>query len=439
MIPPKTGAVDLREPMKSPLFPPLGEESASSLDALLGLIETTFPLAARFRRNLGEDTAELSRLLTRGRAERERAYLNRPDRLSAYLRYFLPWNVYRLCRLLPALPLDLHSGDALTDLGAGPLTLTIALWLSRPGLRSLELEFRCLDLSRPALEAGQRLFAALTGTSGDAQSPWRIRAIRGDLRTEVRGAPAALVSSLNLWNEILWDLSPADTWGLARLAESGARRLSGLCREGGQILLVEPGIPRAGEFIALVRDALLGLGRPPAAPCTHTGPCPMPGGGLGRTDRRKWCHFSFDTRGAPQALAELSMAAGIPKERGVLSFLLAGGRGTAQGEARGTGTAQRGRTGKERGALSTELVRIQSDPFPLPEGAWGRYACGKPGGESGRESGLVLLRGDRTTIGRCHSGALAEAVFSGEKDAKTGARMAFLGKGTHTALYKRRG
>ncbi|MDR1566171.1 MAG: rRNA methyltransferase, partial [Treponema sp.] len=149
------------------LFLPLGPDIRRLSDRLLTAIDEACPLPGRFRSGLSGDVAELSRLLTKGREEKGESYLGRPNLLSAYLRYFLPWNVYRLCRLLPALPLGLADGDAVTDIGSGPCTLAIALWISRPELRSLRLEFRCLDRTAAVMDAGKRIFAALvSGPSG---------------------------------------------------------------------------------------------------------------------------------------------------------------------------------------------------------------------------------------------------------------------------------
>ncbi|MDR2101505.1 MAG: rRNA methyltransferase [Treponema sp.] len=385
------------------LFPPLGGECRRLLDELPGLTDRVFPLAQRFRRGLSRDTAELSRLLTSGREDRNRGYLGETPLLSAYLRYFLPWNIYRLCRLLPALPLTLREGDALTDLGSGPLTLPMALWISRPELRSLPLEFRCLDRTGAALEAGVKLFRALAGPD----SPWVLRTIRASLGERIYGKAAQLVSAVNLFNELFWDIPPGNRKDLSALAERQGRLLTALAGEGGSILVVEPGIPRSGEFLTALRTSLLHQDRPPLAPCPHDGPCPCPGGA-----KTKWCHFAFDTAGAPEALDRLSLAAGIPKERAVLSFLLTGPRTKAPDRAK-----------PPEGAPLP--VRILSDPFPLPaprEGpkppagaVFGRYGC------SAR--GLVLVRGSREDMEQSAAGDLLEVPLPGteNRDPKSGA------------------
>jgi hypothetical protein len=368
------------------LFADLSPEIRRLLDAVPDLVEKTFPLPARFRKSLPHSIAELSRLLTSGRGERGGSYLGKPDLLSAYLRYFLPWNLYRLCRLLPSLPLALSEGDAVTDLGSGPLTLPAALWISRPDLRNIHLEFRCLDRTPAVLDAGKRFFAALSG----AGSLWKIRTIPEALGAPVHGKPAAFLTAVNFFNELYQDIPYTSREGLAKAAHAYAGIIDRLA--DGSVLVVEPGTPRSGEFITCMRDALAERGKPPRAPCPHAGPCPFPGGKGGR-----WCHFAFDTEHAPAALHKLSAAAGIPKERAVLSFLFSG-----------SGDPQ----------PAAEDVRIISDLFPVL-GHYGRYGCSA--------KGLVLIRGERSPVEALVSGSLftpepaLETSVQAKRDGKSGA------------------
>jgi hypothetical protein len=449
----------------------------NELHRLLRIIEETFPLPGRFRSRLPEDVAELSRLLTSSRSDLEGGYLNRPNLLSAYLRYFLPWNVFRLHRLFSftadvagaaaaaaagaagadvagTLSLGLAEDDAVTDLGSGPLTLPVALWLYRPELRERRLEFRCVDSAGSALEAGKKLFAALTGGGG----AWKIRTIHDSLDAPVRGKKAALVTAVNVFNELR---RFGDPGAAALAAKKAAGLLERSCSGGGIILVMEPGIPGSGVFIAALRKLLLEGGRRISAPCTHGGPCPLPGfyGGSpqGRTapevfsrrggasapafsaaprsrGKAKWCHFTFDAAEAPAELHRLSALAGLPKERAAFSFL----------------TAAAGPAGEPAGlsrpaALSPERIRVRmiSAPFPLGElfgackkGArkknaptrnapagndetWGRYACS--------EQGLVLAAGSREEAERAGPEKGPKGVFLTKlKDPKTGIPVAAL-------------
>jgi hypothetical protein len=140
--------------------------------------------------------------------------------------------------------------------------------------------------------------------------------------------------------------------------------------------------------------------------------------------RAKWCHFAFDTLGAPEELIRLSLAAGLPKERAVLSFLLAGPPAQPQFSAE---------------PLPLLPIRIISDSFPLPapgkppgaaaEGPhYGRYGC------SAR--GLLLIRGGPKSRENYPPGAFLELPLSpGERrDPKSGALIADLSGAKLTAI-----
>jgi hypothetical protein len=118
-----------------------------------------------------------------------------------------------------------------------------------------------------------------------------------------------------------------------------------------------------------------------------------------RQGKKRWCHFAFDTDDAPQALHRLSRAAGIPKERAVLSFLYVS------------------KTGKTASGYENNL-RIISDAFPLPHNRFGRYCCSA--------MGPALLAGAKNIIEKKACGSLVNAVLKDERDPKSGALIAEL-------------
>ncbi|WP_461255926.1 small ribosomal subunit Rsm22 family protein [Treponema sp. R80B11-R83G3] len=377
------------------------------LETIPSLIEKTFPIPGRFKGKLPSDIAELSRLLTNNRGSRSLSYLTRPNFLSAYLHYFLPWNLYRLCLLLPTLKINLQAGGIITDLGCGPLTLTSALWISRPDLHNLPLEFNCIDRSGPALDAGKKFFLALCEDSGCKNVSWKINLIKEDVDIrQVKGAkkrkPASLVCAINMFNEIYENLSHNDTEGLRQTAKNAAKTLCNEAAKNAPILTVEPGVPQSGKFISFLRDALMELGHPPSSPCTHIGACPLSGGATkmikGRNwidTKKRWCHFAYETADAPKELRKLSAAAKLPKDRLVFSYLLTGLLAAKTGEA-----------------------RIISDAFPLPYNRFGRYAC--------CERGLVLVTGERDHIDNAVSGSIVKLAVTGQYDEKSGAMISAL-------------
>ena len=378
-------------------FNKLPKESKQILDTIPALINKTFPVPGRYRGALPSHVAELSRLLTGGRGDRRLSYLSRPEFLSAYLRYFLPWNLYRLCLILPGLDLSLHAGDTVVDIGSGPLTFVCALWIARPDLRSLPLEFYCIDRCVPALEAGKKFFNAMAGSI-----EWKIHLVREDIDIRKAGImrnkkPASLVCAINIFNEAYDKIPHSDTNGLRKTAADIARVMRNCACSAGDaanasFLIMEPGVPQSGRFISFLRGAFIDLGFSPLSPCPHAGACALSG------VKKRWCHFSFDTEDAPDDLHRLSGAAGIPKERLVLSFLL-------------TGSAD---CGQPRTRNEKIPVRIISDAFPLRDNRFGRYGCSS--------EGLVLLAGEKSHAVKLVCGDLINFVLnSNMRDAKSGA------------------
>jgi len=374
-------------------FDTLPPQTRRILDSVPSLIEKTFPIPGRFRAKLPSQVAELSHLLTGGRGERRLSYLSRPNFLSAYLYYFLPWNLYRLCLLLPNLDLAIRDGDTIIDMGSGPLTFVCALWIARPDLRSLPLEFHCTDRSAPALEAGNKFFTALAGNS-----PWKIHLEREDIdfrKTNVtrKKNAASFVCAVNVFNEIYENIPHNNTEELRRMAFKIAFIMHEQAAENAVIFTVEPGVPQSGHFISFLRGAFLELGRSVLSPCTHMGACPASG------REKRWCHFAFDTKDAPKELHRLSAAAGIPKERLVFSFLLTGG------------------VNENHANMEREKTRIISDAFALPNNLFGRYGC--------CSKGLVLVTGNKSRIEQIVSGSLITPAFiTNARDAKSGALIA---------------
>jgi hypothetical protein len=120
-------------------------------------------------------------------------------------------------------------------------------------------------------------------------------------------------------------------------------------------------------------------------------------------------------------LRELSAAAGIPKERAALSFLLALPPDLKRSQLNAPPEPETAPYGKNSALIT---IRIISDSFPvlelsLPGGGEnsGRYGCS--------EKGLVLVAGKRREMEQAVSGSLLKLPLAGGiRDPRTGAPVA---------------
>ncbi|MDR3320397.1 MAG: hypothetical protein LBS77_05685 [Desulfovibrio sp.] len=400
------------------LFPPLPLAASEALALLPEALGRVRPLNVAQRRALPEDAAALSRLLTVDRADMRRPYWASPAFVSAYMYYFLPWNLLRLMRLFTSLPLaELRlapsGGEALlADIGSGPLTLPMALWLARPDLEEAPLRLLALDSAPQPLELGKALFRVLGEILG--RRVWPIRTERETLWQFVRkphplGWSTCLVTAANVLNERRARPAHCSRGGRAEGSPrfpSGEEceygdilrpflSLRGRAQNPSALLVVEPGTRLGGKTVMALREEAQAVGLGAIAPCTHNAACPLArrGGGRGKSGR-SWCHFTFDCVGAPGWLESLSAEAGLTKKALSLSFLLL----ESVEKLRFDGGSAR--------------IRVISAPFTVP-GLTGkaRYACSA--------KGLLLL--EDTERAACGDERHARVAPDAPRDAKSGA------------------
>lgn len=312
-----------------PLLRAPGPEAIENITLAIRTAAKLFPVPSSHRRELPHAIRDLSRMLTEDRSEMSRPYWASPGLFSAYLHFFLPWNLYRLSWLLPGLDMPLQRDSRILDLGSGPLTLPIALWCVRPEFRELPLRFTCVDVSMQAMERGIALLKAL----GGEKMPWEIRLFRGPLEKSLpRPNPRDnsirsydCIMAANVLNELANERSKADS--LEQRMAGIVEKIIGALRAGGKFFLVEPGTRLGGKVVSLARAAALERGCTPIAPCTHSGPCPMQAENEMEDDRRLpsfsgWCHFTHPVFNAPEALSKLGEETRLQKRSMALSCLL---------------------------------------------------------------------------------------------------------------------
>lgn len=333
------------------LFPRLDEQTLKMLDGFGRVLARAVPMKGKHRDVLHKNVRALSDNLTSDRESLKNDYMTDARYLGAYLHYFLPWNLYRLSRLFTGIEPYVNKDGTIIDLGSGPLTVPLALWISMPGLRERELHFVCVDRATKVMGEGRKLFDTLT----KGKSRWKITTVKGSLGMQLR-EKGDLVVAANTLNELNWSGKNSQEMP-GKLAHSLTRYL----KKDGRLLLVEPGLRQAGRTLAIMRAALMDQGLMPLAPCPHDTVCPMDGQG----PEARWCHFNFGVDGAPEWLAGLTRRARLTKTGLSLSFVY-------------MTSAQVNYVGS---------VRAVSEVFQLSEGR-GQYACS--------DRGLTLLQYPRS-------------------------------------------
>ena len=381
------------------MFKSLEKNENSILENFDDILQNIKPLSSKQLYQLPNLIKELSHQLTDERSSRHNGYMNQTVMLTAYSRYFMWWNLFRLTNLFRGFPKNcfdfLKDDDYCLDLGSGPLTIPVALWLSRPELRKKKLTWYCTDISQTALSLGEEIYlsvVAKTLANETETQPWKIIRVKGELGTEIRNK-ASFVTCANMFNELYYDTAKP----LEEQAKKYTNTLISYATEKSMILVVEPAFPRSSRFISLTRDALIRKKFSIISPCPHTKECCMDGRKGG-----KWCHFVLDTSFAPKKLHKLSDKAGLPKDRASLSFVFAQNFEEIQND---------------------ELkIRVVSDMIKLPQNATGRYACSR--------LGLTLVKSNFTSSKKFDSGSLISTEEATNKiessakiDTKSGAKI----------------
>ena len=341
----------------SSLFDPTGipKDAAAIIEKFDDIVSSTHPLNSKQRALLPQQISALSHNLTDQRGDRRMGYMNETTALSAYVHYFLWWNLVRLVKLFSNLDksfFDFKDDCIFVDIGSGPLTVPIALLLARPELRKKNVTFYCIDISQQALSFGEDIFLSVAARL--ETTTWKIIRVKGTLDTSVKDK-ADLVTCANMLNELHDDADmPPDF-----LAKKYTDRLVSFVdskNAKARILSIEPGDPRSARLVSLMRDAFIRKNFIPVAPCCHSETCPMDGKKGG-----KWCNFAFAVDNAPADLKRISEKANLAKERAVLSFV----------------AVERGEQKEENPSFIT--MRIASDPIRLPGHRTGYYACSSKG------------------------------------------------------------
>jgi len=289
------------------------------------------------RKDLIRNILTLAEGFTMAKSDRVKGYMGRPEFLSAYLHWYLPWNLIKLSHVLTQVRFD--PPTQVTDYGAGPLTFALAVLLVHPEWAENDMGWSLVEPQVSSMTAGLDLLEAVAEKAG-LKLAWKWTKIHGRLG-EVIKRRADWVSAIHVWNE-----TPLKS-------EAFLPQIRKYATEKAVFWVAEPGDRSGGKKIFSLRSRVLEEGLPIHAPCTHRASCPATGEGPGS----RFCHFPTYQK-IPDWLFSLTADLGFAKERNPVSYLVFGGSASKDTKSR---------------------ARIISDPLHLETGEEFRYACGKEG------------------------------------------------------------
>ena len=416
---------------------PLTAVRKESFALLHTALNAVLPLKKSHREALPRNIIELSRLLTVNRADLRSPYWAKPALTSAYVHYFLPWNIYRLSRLLAGLQLPKpDEGHFVLDVGSGPLTMPLALWLAHPQWRKKKLQLVAADCAGHPLRLGKELLVRLAEEEG--VEPWDIHLVQAPFLQALRscqpmlkkGQKPLLVTAANVLNELPFpkkarfedDEEESEEELYYSRFEDVVSSVGYLLRKGpdnARALFVEPGTRLGGLTLMRLRGMILEQGLEVHGPCPHHGLCPLLqemdfADETSRIAGKTWCHATFAPIGAPDWLAELTAQTGFARESLSLSWLEVG----KEQEAQELSANEEGDSAQAKGhnrSRSAIEARVISNAFSVPGLGRCRYACSQLG---------LLLLADAQDIPDGASLTLdVKDIGAARKDRRSGARI----------------
>lgn len=377
--------------MNKELFSEFDDFMQKGFALLYPILSRLIPMKPSQKKELPYACKELSEYLTTEREMLSHPYWTNPRLVSAYVHYFMVWNLIRLCKLFPQINLGtIPQKCTFTDLGSGPLTIPLALFLSRKDLHKKEITFICSDIAPQPLQIGKNLFEMLRQELAP-QCPWKVELVRAPNHKILRQihTPVSLITMGNVLNEGDEKKKISTFEQIRHIFDNACQLLD----DTGKIFVVEPGTRQGARMIQILRTLVTeeiqerdedelenfsfednaSMEQNEEAPCQIISPCPhgisCP---LAKQSQKQnaWCHFNAKAASVPQELKELSQKAGLDKESVSLSYLYLAKKEHAQKLVK-----------QEQ---SDHKARIISDAFVVPRyRGRARYAC--------HEKGLLLI------------------------------------------------
>ncbi len=304
---------------------------------------------------LAADVMRLSRLLTKERGSLAAAYLRDEGLRRAYVRYFLPANIYKIH--IPLTELSLHPKNLLSkerlrilDIGAGPGTSLLGV-MEFFGRRAQKpsLEFTAVDEVSENLREAEALFQEYRNEHHVNASLHIVKSTAERLEHHLEGEFDIIVLS-NVLNELF----PGDAEKTAKRAEVLKNVLNRHLGPGGSCVIIEPALRETSREMAEVVCHLLAKG------FTIYAPCPEAAFRAVLENPRDWYHEDVPWD-PPALIREIDKLIGLRKDALKFSYAVLRKDGLSLADVHGV-----------------DSCRIVSEPL-ASKGKIEFYLCG-PGG-----------------------------------------------------------
>lgn len=293
--------------------------------AVLWAIETAFGQRPDSDRALlAAGVTALSQGFTKAPRLCGQRYLDQPDLLPAYLRYYLPVNLAKVQSLLDELP-----GDALTDqeaaplrlldIGSGPGTASLALldWLVERKAEAVEVETVACDHSSAALSEARTVWDLYVRHQQVRAARLAARRMNLERTAELRALCSGksgrfhLVCLANSLNELFNDARDP----VERRCQM-IQRLLEVLRSDGSLIIMEPALRDPTRALHRLRDLLLKTSACTIySPCLHEDACPA------LHHPEDWCHEER-AWSPPAEISRLDRQVGFIKDSLKFSYLI---------------------------------------------------------------------------------------------------------------------
>ena len=265
---------------------------------------------------LAAEVIRLSRLFTKDRASIPDKYLQNEGLRKAYLSYYLPSNLLKIC--LPLKELSLHQNNILSkehlrilDIGSGPgsAALGVLEFFSRLEKKPV-LEFTAVDHVAENLRDAARFFAS-------CQDRYDIKASMHTVKASVEKLDQLLKGhhDLIILSNMLSELFRNDEERIGRRIDILNKILQPYLTHDGSCIIIEPALHDTSREMLSVRDGLLAQGFHVYSPCLMNENCPA------LANPKDWCHEDVPWD-PPAIIREIDKLTGLKKDSLKFSYVV---------------------------------------------------------------------------------------------------------------------